>query len=65
MKENNFNTAFDEENHDFESTPLYSEMHDNVINKIGSMRTMGNVFGNFFHYLSGFIVMFLGGKPRN
>ncbi len=65
MKENNFNTALDEQNHDIESTPLYSEMHDHVVNQIGSMRTVGNVFGNFFHYLSGFIVMVLGGKRKD
>lgn len=63
MKENNFKQSL-KGNHEFEGTPLYSEVHDHVVNKIGSMRTVGNVFGNFFHYLSGFLVMVLGGKPK-
>ena len=61
--ENNFKQSLDED-HDFESTPLFSEMHDQVVNRVGSMRTVGNIFGNFFEYLSGFLVMILGGKPK-
>lgn len=62
-EENNFKQTL-EENHNFEATPLYAEMHDQVVNQIGSMRNVGNIFGNFFQYLSGFLVMVLGGKPK-
>lgn len=59
MENSNFNNLDDDQ---FEKTPLFNDMHDNIINRIGSYRTVGNVFGNFFHQFSGFIIMLLGGK---
>ena len=62
MENNNFKNI---EGSKLESTPLFNEMHDEVINRIGSTRALGNIFGNFFHYFSGFIILFLGGKPKD
>lgn len=61
MEQNNF-SSMDDDN--FENNHLFDDMHENIINRIDGARNIGNIFGNFFHQFSGFIIMILGGKPK-